>query len=91
MGNTLTNHAWAHLGRVKIVAEIPEEDVLFWAASQFDRENVFHWLAATRAKILLTRGFRRPRLAWDGRKLAIQIITSSGFCLQNNPVTLGFG
>jgi hypothetical protein len=57
MGFALTDHAWAHLARVKISAEIPDEDVLnFWAADQTKRAEVAKWLAATGARALVTRG-----------------------------------
>ena len=56
MGDTLVDHAWAHLARVKIAAEIPQEDVLiFWAADQTERAEALKWLAASGAKVLVTR------------------------------------
>jgi hypothetical protein len=56
MGDTLVDHAWAHLARVKVAAEIPQEDVLiFWAADQTERAEALKWLAASGAKVLVTR------------------------------------
>jgi hypothetical protein len=56
MGYGLTNHAWAHLARVRISAEIPAEDMLrFWAADQEQRAGVENWLTATGARVLVAR------------------------------------
>jgi hypothetical protein len=56
MGYGLTDHAWAHLARVRISAEIPAEDMLsFWAADQDQRAEVEKWLATTGARVLVTR------------------------------------
>jgi Dolichyl-phosphate-mannose-protein mannosyltransferase len=56
MGYALIDHAWAHLARVRIVAEIPEEDVLnFWAADKKERQDVINWLSSTSAKALITK------------------------------------
>ncbi|MFZ3217037.1 MAG: glycosyltransferase family 39 protein [Candidatus Acidiferrales bacterium] len=57
LGYALIDHAWAHMARVKISAEIPDEDVSsFWAASEEQRAAALAWLAATGAKALVTRG-----------------------------------
>jgi hypothetical protein len=56
MGDTLVDHSWAYLAGVKIVSEIPQEDVLsFWAADQIRRTEVLNWLASTGAKVLVTQ------------------------------------
>jgi hypothetical protein len=56
MGYGLTDHAWAHLARVRISAEISAEDMSsFWAADQEQRAEVEKWLAATGARVLVTR------------------------------------
>jgi hypothetical protein len=70
MGDTLSDHTWAHLARVKLVAAIPEEDVLtFWAADQSERLEVLRWLAATGAKVLVTRGVPATALSIGWRKI----------------------
>jgi hypothetical protein len=56
MGYALVDHAWAHLAGVHIVAEIPDEDVLsFWASDKEDRQDVISWLSATTARALITK------------------------------------
>jgi hypothetical protein len=56
MGYALVDHAWAHLARVRISAEIPEEDILnFWASGIKERQDVINWLSVTTAKALITR------------------------------------
>jgi len=59
MGYALVDHAWAHLARVRISAEIPEEDVLnFWASDISDikdRQDVINWLSSTAAKALVAK------------------------------------
>jgi hypothetical protein len=55
MGDALSDHGWAYVAAVKIVAEIPPEDVLqFWAADPNQRKEVLKWLASTGAKALVT-------------------------------------
>jgi hypothetical protein len=57
MGDTLSDHVWAYLARVRIVAEIPQEDTaIFWAANQTERGQATNWLAARGARVLVTRG-----------------------------------
>jgi len=56
MGYALVDHAWAHLARVRISAEIPEEDILsFWASDKKERQDVINWLSSTIAKALITK------------------------------------
>ena len=56
MGYALVDHAWAHLARVRISAEIPEEDILnFWASDKKERQDVIDWLSSTTAKALITK------------------------------------
>jgi hypothetical protein len=56
MGYALVDHAWAHLARLRISAEIPEEDVLnFWASDKKERQDVINWLSSTSAKALITK------------------------------------
>jgi len=56
MGNTLEDHVWAHLARVQISAEIPQEDVqTFWAATGSEKQQALDRLSASGAKALLTR------------------------------------
>jgi hypothetical protein len=56
MRYALTDHGWAHLARVSIAAEIPEEDVLtFRGADGTERLNALNCVAATGAKALVTR------------------------------------
>jgi hypothetical protein len=63
MGETLMDSAWAHLAQVKISSEIPAEDVVgFWAADQSKRVEVLQWLAATGAKVLVTRAVPRTAM-----------------------------
>jgi hypothetical protein len=65
MGDTLSDHVWAYLARVRIVAEIPLEDMpIFWAANQAERSQAMNWLSARGAKVLVTRGV--PGTAMDG-------------------------
>jgi hypothetical protein len=68
MGEALTDHAWAHLARVKLSAEIPAEDVLtFWPANQMERTEVQKWLAGTGAKVLVTRNVPRTAMSMGWR------------------------
>jgi len=56
MGYALVDHGWAHLARVRISAEIPEEDVQnFWASDKKERQGVINWLSSTSAKALITK------------------------------------
>ena len=70
MGYALVDHAWAHLARVKISAEIPEEDTLsFWAADQTERAEATRWLAATGAKVLVTRSVPSTAMSMGWRSV----------------------
>jgi hypothetical protein len=56
LGYALTDHGWAHVARVRIVTEIPAEDVAsFWSADRKEQGEVLRWLAATQAKAVVTR------------------------------------
>ena len=56
LGETITDHVWAYLAHVSVVAEIPKQDVdSFWAASEAQKEYAMAWLAKTGAKVLVTR------------------------------------
>lgn len=56
MGEALTDHVWAYLGRFSIAAEISQEDVsTFWAASQDQKQEAITWLAKSGAKVIVTR------------------------------------
>jgi hypothetical protein len=56
MGYALIDHEWAHLARLKVVAEIPEADVSnFWASAQTERVKAIQWLASSGARVLVTR------------------------------------
>jgi hypothetical protein len=71
LGDTLVNHAWAHLGRVRISAEIPEEDESsFWAAEQPERAAAIRWLAASGAKVLVTRNVPATAMSMGWIKIA---------------------
>lgn len=71
MGDALTNSGWAHLAGAKIVAEIPTDDVAsFWAASRDQQQEVLHWLAATNAKVLVTRDVPQPAMSQGWRHVA---------------------
>ena len=64
MGDALTDSSWAHLTGAKIVAEIPTQDVAsFWAADRQQQEEVLRWLAATNAKVLVTRNVPQPAMS----------------------------
>ena len=70
MGDALMDHAWAHLARVKISAQIPDEDALsFWAAAQRDRVEAAKWLAATGARALVTRGVPATAMSMGWRRV----------------------
>lgn len=70
MGYGLTDHAWAHLARVRIAAEIPAEDMLsFWAADQDHRAEVEEWLVATGARVLVTRGVPETAMFMGWKKV----------------------
>jgi hypothetical protein len=57
MGETLNDHGWAYVAGVKIVSEIPSEDVLgFWASDRVQKAEVLNWLVSTGSKVLVTRG-----------------------------------
>jgi hypothetical protein len=56
MGDTLSDHVWAYLGRLSLVSDIPPEDVnTFWAASPAEKQRALDWLAGSGSKILVTR------------------------------------
>jgi hypothetical protein len=56
IGYALVDHAWAHLAGVRIAAEIPETDVAnFWASPEPQRAEALDWMAATSAKVVVTR------------------------------------
>jgi hypothetical protein len=70
LGYALTDHGWAHLARVTISAEIPEEDVsTFWAADQADRAQALLCVSATGAKALVTRNVPGTALAMGWRRV----------------------
>jgi len=71
MGYALVDHAWAHLARVRISAEIPEEDVLnFWASDEKNRQEVINWLSSTTAKALITRNVPDSAIPMGWTKVA---------------------
>ena len=71
MGDALTHHAWAHLARVRISAEIPEEEVLnFWAADRTQRAEAMKKLAATGARALITRDVPSTAMSMGWRRIA---------------------
>ncbi len=71
LGDSLVNHAWAHLARMKISAEIPEEDVSsFWAAHQAERAVALQWLAASGAKVLVTRDVPATAISMGWKQVA---------------------
>jgi Dolichyl-phosphate-mannose-protein mannosyltransferase len=71
MGYALVDHAWAHLARVHIVAEIPEEDVLnFWASKEKERQEAINWLSATAAKALITKNVPESALPMGWMRVA---------------------
>ena len=88
MGDALSDHAWAHMARVKLSAEITDEDTLgFWAADQAERAEAVKWLAATGAKALVTRGVPSTAVSMGWRRVGdteyyILMLPSLG----NNPV-----
>jgi len=56
MGDTLSDHVWAYLGRLSLVSDVPPEDVnTFWAASPEEKQRAVSWLAASGSKVLVTR------------------------------------
>jgi hypothetical protein len=70
MGDALMDHAWAHLARVKISAQIPDEDALsFWAAAQTERVEAAKWLAVTGARALVTRGVPATAMSMGWRRV----------------------
>lgn len=61
LGDALSDHEWAYLAHVSIVAEIPEEDRnTYWASSEAERRQVAMWLAKRGAKVLLTQDAPAP-------------------------------
>ncbi len=70
MGMALGDNAWAHLGRVTISAEIPEEDTLtFWAADRAERMDATKWLAGTGALALVTRDVPGTAISMGWRRV----------------------
>lgn len=70
MGDALIDHGWAYVARVKIVSEIPQEDVLsFWAADQSQRVEAVNWLLSNGAKVLVTHGVPPTALSMGWRKV----------------------
>jgi hypothetical protein len=70
MGDALTDSSWAYLAGAKIVAEIPSEDAAgFWAADRQQQQEVLHWLAATNAKVLVTRDVPQPAMSLGWRQV----------------------
>lgn len=56
MGDALSYHVWAYLGRYSLTGEIPEGDVsTFWASTGPQQREAIDWLARTGAKALVTR------------------------------------
>jgi len=71
MGDTLSDHVWAYLGRLSLVSEIPQEDVnTFWAASPEEKQRVVSWLAASGSKILVTRNVPDSALSFGWKNVA---------------------
>jgi hypothetical protein len=71
MGYALVDHAWAHLARVHVSAEIPEEDVLnFWASDGKERQDAINWLSATAAKALITKNVPESALPMGWMRVA---------------------
>jgi hypothetical protein len=71
MGYALVDHAWAHLARVRISAEIPEEDVLnFWASDKKERQDVINWLSSTAARALITQNVPDSAMSMGWTKVA---------------------
>ena len=70
MGYALSDHAWAHLARLRLSAEIPEEDILsFWSSNEAEKNQVIRWLAATGAKALVTHGVPNTALHMGWRRV----------------------
>ncbi len=70
MGEALTDHAWAHLARVRMSAEIPAEDALtFWTTDQTERTEVQKWLVGTGARVLVTRNVPRTAMSMGWRRV----------------------
>ena len=82
MGYALVDHAWAHLARVHISAEIPEEDVLnFWASDKQERQDVINWLSSTAAKTLIAKNVPDSAMPMGWMRVAdtdYYILTLSG-------------
>jgi hypothetical protein len=71
MGYALIDHGWAHLARVRIVSEIPAEDVLgFWSADREQQNDVVAWLAGKGAKAIVTRDAPPAALSHGWQKIA---------------------
>jgi|ERR1700730_4271694 len=66
---------WAHLARLKVVAEIPEADGSnFWASAQTERVKAIQRLASSGAECLLLAMFPKAQCRWDGQPSQILII-----------------
>jgi hypothetical protein len=71
MGDTLSDHVWAYLGRLSLISEIPPEDVnTFWAASPEEKQRALDWLAASGSKILVTRNVPDSALSFGWKNVA---------------------
>jgi hypothetical protein len=71
MGYALVDHAWAHLARVRIAAEIPEEDVLnFWASDKKERQQIINWLSSTAVRALITQNVPDSAMSMGWTKVA---------------------
>ena len=70
IGYALIDHAWAHVAGVRISAEIPDSDVAnFWAAGEQQREEAVQWIAATSAKVVVTRKVPDSAMAMGWTKI----------------------
>jgi hypothetical protein len=71
MGDTLSDHVWAYLGRLSLVSDIPPEDVnTFWAASPEEKQRALGWLAASGSKILVTHNVPDSALSFGWKNVA---------------------
>jgi hypothetical protein len=71
MGDTLSDHVWAYLGRLSLVSDIPPEDVnTFWAASSEEKQRAVSWLAASGSKILVTRNVPDSAVSFGWKQVA---------------------
>ena len=71
MGDTISDHVWAYLGRLSLVSEIPQPDVeTFWAASPEEKQRALDWLAQTGSKILVTRNVPDSAVSLGWKRVA---------------------